>query len=275
MKIIFSIIIFFQVISVSAQKITHNKANEKKLLTEATNFRIDSFVYYVNPFITDYYVPIEKEFTPPWLPAHLIKNRPDLYDNYNDLLREYSHIGVSRDTIINHKIRRSLTEYLDHEKKLYPEKPLFGYTIGEIWFTDIKTNVQIISLSHRYAHSEKPLQINFSNDSLKNTSMICQLYYFENDTLKIISSSLYDSLELDKYSFWKTTDFIKIMSEVPFYTRSIVKNGHRIFETVKNTPNGPVVVGNQAWYLRYWWAIAAGLIIIVLLVFLIRRKSKK
>lgn len=277
MKILLTLFFATSILIVNAQKVTRKEAVEKKLLTEASNFRIDSVIYYCNPFVTVYFEPIEQDYKPAWLHASLVSKRPDLFDDYANIAPKYSHDSMIKDSTKLEEYKRLSIESLKIIKLSNIGKPLFGYTFGEIWFTELEKNISIVSVLHIYMNDSIPLQFNFFNNPWdKGTGAV--FFVWEEGLLKCLGYSLCDLLQLDKYDFWDFKDFQKILSAVPTYKRSFIKNGHRIFETVKNTPNGPVVVkddSNQAWYLKYWWALAAGAIVFLLLVVALARKKKK
>lgn len=281
MRLLFTILGLAFILFANAQKITREKAVKTQLLTEAANFRIDSVVYYCNPFITNYFEPIERDYKPAWLQASLISRRPDLFEDYITDAIKYSHSSISQDTAMIAKTKKDRIETISQLKFANKNKPL-SYTLGEIWFTELEKNVTMVAVSHFFKPDSVSLNINLEKDSLSINSIGAKFYILSNGIVKNVGVGINEQLQLDNYRFWAFNDFKKIMSIVPTYKRSFIVNGHRIFETVKNTHNGPVVVdkngniiGSQPWYLKYWWALAAGLAIIALLVLFVRRKSKK
>jgi len=86
-----------------------------------------------------------------------------------------------------------------------------------------------------------------SNNPFKDLGSITVPYIYEDNLLKLANQPyVFDEVLKSKSVIWRGLifkDFSVLLANASTYTRSRLVNGHRIFETVKNTPNGPVVVG--------------------------------
>ena len=91
-----------------------------------------------------------------------------------------------------------------------------------------------------FAKIEDNGSITFPNPFNK-MGYVLSSYIFEDDILKFLGLSIYKEKIGGRQMgtpFSEFTDSLKVSSS---YVLSTIKNGKRIFETIENTPNGPVV----------------------------------
>jgi hypothetical protein len=115
MKLIITLLGITFILFANAQKVTRKEAVKQKLLTEAANFRIDSVIYYCNPFITNYFEPIEKDYLPAWVQAYMVNNRPDLYANYANIALKFSHSSMIQDSAKIEEFKKQSIESPDFD----------------------------------------------------------------------------------------------------------------------------------------------------------------
>jgi len=255
--------------------------------------KVDSIIYYQNPLVLKYDTIQEKNTMPVWFPAYCAEKNPFFFRDYIKEAPKYFHSMIKG---IDNELKRKLDIFDKYTLKEIQPIP-YEYVFAELWLTAKETNQKVILvISNNISDNIPDMDYNKLDTTLlgkrqpyfeSNPDAYHEIYsgftntccYIYEDSLWKLASQMYVIKELinkhgDIY-YGGIKSFKQFIERADRYTRGRIVNGHRIFETVKNTPNGPVVVSNQAWYLKYWWALVIGLVIIALLALLIRRKSKK
>ncbi|MDP3441965.1 MAG: LPXTG cell wall anchor domain-containing protein [Ignavibacteria bacterium] len=255
---------------------------------------VDSIVVYDDPYVItngeiEYY-----GFSPVWLKGFCSTNIPTFFKRDASKAMPYVHHSLD---IEEFGLQQFYDKWVPN-----PNINLAIYILGDIYFHD-KINKDMYIMSPIWAAPfNYPVRISQldttklgGNHRVKLDS--CDTYYpfYQNDHgaflfykyedgvfKKCRDSYLYEVLRWDLKAsggmFSSAKGFITMVNRQKTYTRSRLVNGHRIFETVKNTPDGPVVVGEndgKAWVTRYWWAIAIGLAVVGLLGFVVFRRRNK
>ncbi len=282
---------FTLLLSVKAQETapeSNGGGKTEVYLDKLPDIKIEKLVFYQNPLFIEY-EKLTDDYVPEWYPAYCA-------NGYFAYFKDYAHEAVK----YFHSISGITTEQLSIPIKVIKEKSLtlqdlypnpYEYMFGEIWFTYQETKERIV-LVMGYVPPSKVDNVNFgdinstgkisSDNPFKDLGNITMPFIYEDNLLKLANQPyVFDEVLKSKSVIWKGVvfdDFSVLLKNASTYTRSRLVNGHRIFETVKNTPNGPVVVGGsegKAWYQRYWWAIAGGLLALVALSYFILRRRKK
>ena len=225
----------------------------KVYLDKLPDIKIEKLVFYQNPLFIEY-EKLTDAYIPEWYPAYCA-------NGYFAYFKDYAHEAVK----YFHSISGITTEQLSKPIQLIKEKGLtlqdlypnpYEYMFGEIWFTCPKTNEKIV-LVMGYVPPSKVDNVSFgdinstskisSNNPFKDLGSITVPYIYEDNLLKLANQPyVFDEVLKSKSVIWRGLifkDFSVLLANASTYTRSRLVNGHRIFETVKNTPNGPVVVG--------------------------------
>lgn len=257
---------------------------------------IDSIVVYDDPYIITNGEIEDHGFSPVWLKGFCSTSIPTyFYKKAKDGLQYvHSSINVSEE---------SLQEFYNKwVPKPDPNIDLTRYILGDIYFHDKSSNEKYIycpAWGGRYNLPVRLSQLDTAKLGGRNRNKLDNsdayypfyrddhgtyfLYKYEDGVYKKCDGLfLYGVLKWDTQAsggtFSSAKGLIKLVDRQKTYTRSRLENRHRIFETVKNTPKGPVVVGEndgKAWVTRYWWAIAIGLAIVGLLGFVVFRRRNK
>lgn len=239
-----------------------------KYYDKLEHIKIDKIVYYETPYTTLCNKP-QEEYQPSWYWGYCAVSYPLAFENYTDDAKFYmtSDLQLSKDELI---------AYENEFKNIKPEgfKAPYMYYFGEIYFTDKKTTKEyLMTLAYRL---DKPIeQVDFSKiDTLKfkipwdkrkkdlsgkakdvevlfvlpTTSKYFSLedgVYKGGSTINIRTNIL-ERGDKDLYFEGGRLDKFHIMlRRAPNFVRSKIVNGERIFETVKYTPNGMVVIGKD------------------------------
>ena len=257
---------------------------------------VDSVIYYQNPLVLRYDTIQEETTIPIWFLAHCADKNPFFFRNYLKEAPKYFH-SMFQD--IDSELKRKLDIFNKYTLEEIQPVP-YNYVFAELWLTNKETNQKVILvISNQILH---PIH-DMDYDNLDTTLLGKLPHYFETnpnryqeiysgwtntccyiyeDSLWKYASQKYVLNELvnkgEKIYYGGIKSFKYFIERADSYTRGRIVNGRRIFETVKNTPNGPVVVsknGGKAWYQRYWWAIAGSLAALALLAYLVLGRKKK
>jgi len=263
---------------------------------KADHLKVDSIIYYQNPLVLKYDTIQEKNTIPVWFPAYCAEKNPFFFRNY---LKEAPAYFQNRLQITDSILKKSLDIYNQYSLEEIKPEP-YNYIFAEIWLTSKETDQKVILvISNRILHYIPKMDY----DNLDTTLLGKGQPYFESNPdvyHEIYSGFTNTYCFIYEDSLWKFADQMYVIKEIvnkngviyyggiksfkqfikraDSYTRGRIVNGHRIFETVKNTPNGPVVVGEndgKAWCQRYWWAITGCLAALALLAYFILRRRKK
>lgn len=221
---------------------------------------VDSIIYYQNPLVLKYDTIQEENTMPVWFPAYCAENNPFVFHNY---LEEAPTYYQSRLQITSSDLKRKLDIFDQYSLKEIQPFP-YEYVFAEIWLTCKETDEKIILVIYNRILQTIP---NMDYNNLDTTLLGQRPPYFEtnpNPLHEIYSGFTSTCCYIYEDSLWKHADqryvikdLINKQKEVYYggiksfkyfieraksYTRGRIVNGHRIFETVKNTPNGPVVV---------------------------------
>lgn len=264
-----------------------------------SNIRIDSIILFDDPYIICNAEHEKSGFVPIWSKAYDAAGVPISFKRNAYEGVKYLHSSLNIE--IN-----ELQEFYDTwVPKPDPTIDLTWYVLGDIYFYDRITKKNYIyspAWGCRYNLPVRLSQLDVNQLGLVDESELdtCDLYYpfYRDDhgtySFYIEEGQIFkkcDALLLYDICNWKpkgkggtfssAKGFLKLLERQDSYIRSRIVDGKRIFETVKNTPEGPVVVRNQndtgdetsCWIVRYWWAIMGSILLIIfLLVFLKRNK---
>lgn len=214
---------------------------------------IDKLIYYQNPLVLEYNSLIDKEYVPIWYKPYCANAN---YEYFKDYPKEAAGLFQSISGVTEEK----LSEYLKKTKAKGSLKDNlllpFTYIFGEIWITYRKTGEQIIytqsyesektipKLEFREPVVKKNL-LNEKTDSIKELSGSITSYIYENGILKRANQPIVWKGMIcnnSKYMISGSLNSFKdILFRAPRYIRSVVKDGKRVFETIENTKEGPVV----------------------------------
>jgi|GEM_PF-4536919 len=261
-----------------------------------THIAIDSIICYDDPYVITNGKIEELGFSPVWLNGFCSTNIPTFYDRNASKAMPYIHNSLDIE-------ETALQKFYDEWVPKPDQNNDFSiFILGDIYFHNITTNEKYIKSPIWAVPFNQPVRISQldttklgghnstkldSNDVYfsfyQNDHGAFLFYKYENGVYKKCRDSyLYEVLSWDLKAsggmFSSAKGFITTVKNQKTYTRSRLVNGHRIFETVKNMPNGPVVVrenDGKAWSQQYWWAIAGGLLALVALSYFILRRRKK
>lgn len=223
---------------------------------------VDSIVVYDDPYIVTNGEIEKLGFSPVWLKGFCSTSIPTYFNRKAKDGLQYIHnsIKVSEE---------SLQEFYNKwVPKPDPSIDLTTYILGDIFFHDKSSNEKYIYSPAWRARYNSPVRLSrldvaklgeLNRDKLDSTDAFFPFYrddhgtYFfykyEDDVYKkCFDLILVEVLKWDLKSFSvysSAKDIINLAGRQKTYVRSRLSNGKRIFEIVKNTPNGSVVVSNQ------------------------------
>ena len=215
------------------------------------NIVVEKRVLYQIPYCLEYCNTIEP-YVPEWYPAYCANGYWDYFDNYaRDAVKYfYSKMNISSEQLAQHV--ESVKPTLEGKTPFEKYSGRYQYYYGEIWLRVKSTNERIVLLmgyqdqqmerkkDASFAKIEDNGSITFSNP-FKGQGNATIHFIFEDNILKFLRYSIYQEKTGNKRmgtSFSDFTDSLKVSSN---YVLSTIKDGKRIFETIENTPNGPVV----------------------------------
>lgn len=257
------------------------------------NIVIDSIIFYDDPFVITEDKIESKGNSPVWIKGFCSTSLPTFFDLDAKKGIKYIHSSIAATEI----------DLQDFYNKWKPNDKLTRYMLGDIYFHDNKTNKRYIwtiswamlnNNSVRLSNLDlsKFRNRNCENDKYelfyKNDYSSFYFYVKENGVYKKCNDLyLFEVLNWDIRSkggtFKSGRKFIEFVSRQKKYIRSRIVNSKRIFETVKNTPNGKVVVPiknkniNKVTLQRekdYKWYIVVGLFLILGLLLILRKRRK-
>lgn len=233
------------------------------------NIKIDKIVYYENPYTTLYNKPIETTYKPNWYWGYCASNYPLAFNNFTKEASKY-------DASDNQSSEQELADYENKFKTLKKEQFTvpYNYYYGEIYFTDKKTKKQYLMtmaylMSNEYKDLDfikldslkfkkrKPIEKGKNIADLEPKEIItylpttCEYYVLETGIYKLGNlDNIHDNIlrQGDHSLFFegnRLDQFYNMLRRAPSYIRSRFENGERIFETVKQTPKGIVVIGKK------------------------------
>lgn len=226
-------------------------------------------MHYETPYLTLCNKPEEAEYKPNWYWAYCATNYPPAFSNFaSEAIKYYAANNPSSTTELENYERTFKT--MNKEDFRLP----YIYYFGEIYFTDNKTGEKyIMTMSYRLNKEYKDLDfakidtLKFKNrkpiakgkkitdlsvnEILPHLPTTSEFYSFEDNIYKAGNPSyIYDNIlrQGDHNLYFKgdaLDQFYVMLRRAPNYIRSRIVNGKRIFETVKQTPKGIVVVGKK------------------------------
>lgn len=264
-----------------------------------SHIQIDSIVFYDDPYVISNTVHENNGFKPVWQLAYDATANPLSFgkDAKKAMLYLHESLGIEESGLQNF--------YNNWIPKPDPNIDLTWYALGDIYFTDKNSQIHYIYSPAWGARYNLPVRLSeldtaklgvLDRDELDSSDMYYpfyrddhgtySLYVYEDNIYKDYKAlELYDILKWNHKSsggtFSSAKGFIKLVDRQETYIRSRLINGNRIFETVKNTPNGPVVVGekddekDKAGEQSYWWMIVIGLVAVALLGYVVFKRRKK
>ena len=230
----------------------NSQSNYKEIpLDSVGGVIIEKLIYYKQPLEIKKNIFIDDGFLPIWFDAYRITSDDGYYKNKpEEALKLYQkRNGMS----IQRIIRSTSDTTIQNRKKRYFSKFPMNYIYGEIWFTFISTGEKIILTLNTIKEKEYAFP-KFKDPSKFNDEMIDSLeihnspkmYIYEDGIYKVGDQVyLFEKLENGKTIDYTLKGFKGILYRTPSYIRSVKKDGKRIFETVQNTPSGPVVTNTN------------------------------
>ena len=255
---------------------------------------IDSIVVYDDPYLFKNGEIEDYGFSPVWINGFCSTNNPAFFNRDAIKAMDYVHQSLN--------IEASILQIYYDEWTPNPKVNLAIYVLGDIYFQDeVSKDKYIVSpiWAAPFNHPVRISQLDINKLGGVHRSKLdsCDTFYpfYQNDHgaflfykyengvyKKCRDSHLYEVLKWELKAsggmFSSAKGFLQLIERQETYIRSRLENGRRIFETVKNTPNGPVVVGGndgKTWFSRYWWTIAIGLAALAVLAYLVLSKRKK
>lgn len=289
---LFLILFFFgNIACLQAQYASTDSLKEIVFLDRYGEIEIENVVFYQNPLYLEY-KNITDDYTPEWYNAYSANGHFDYFKDYPNEAVKYFHSisGVTVEQLT--KPLQIISEKHLSLHEIYPNP--YEYIYGEIWFVYKKTKQNIVLVmgcvvENKLDNIEFDGDVSLtegkqSNNPFKNRFNYEQPYIYEDNTLKRANQSYVfnEVLQSDKI-IWKGTsfsEFTTLLANAKSYTRSRLENGQRIFETIKNTPDGPVVIKQGGvekapdnWFYNYWWALIAIVLFGLLIIVLKRKRS--
>lgn len=261
-----------------------------------SHIQIDSIVFYDEPYIISNAVHENNGFKPVWIRAYDAVSNPLAFERDAKKAMPYLHESIGKSEL---EVQNFFNKWIP---KPDPKIDLTWYVLSEIFFTDKITQVHYIYVPAWGARYNLPVWLSqldttklggYHHSELDSSDIYYpfyrddhgtySFYIFEDSTYKncdglLMYNVLKWNMQANGGMFKSAKGIIALINRQKTYTRSRLVNGHRIFETVKNTPNGPVVVrenDGKAWSQQYWWAIAGGLAALALLAYFILIRRKK
>lgn len=234
------------------------------------NIKIDKVVYYESPYTMIAHKPIETTYFPSWYWGYCAKNYPLAFKDYT---AEANSFMLPPKSFSESELKAYETKF----KSLKPEDfPMpYVYYYSEIYFTDKKSQKQYLALLTYEFEKESP-KMEFNKIDIQKFKVPKDWRYKNSKAESDVFVQVYDAptvtsyYVLDKDGVYKGGDtaeihenilkngnknimvgenrldhFLDMLKRAPNYIRSWIENGERFFETVKQTPNGIVVIGKK------------------------------
>jgi hypothetical protein len=253
-KINILLICFGAATSYAQNKVIHAKQLVSAQFDTLSHIKIDKIVFYQHPIYTKYITLTDTSYIPAWYKAyHAANNSEEYEDRIDDILPLFhSSAGVNKEKVIS-VINDEKTKGHTKAYQMYPHK----YYFGEIWFTYLKTGEKMMALLDYTSQAFLPaLDLNLpiqkqnwtieeclDKDKTKSGSLL--FFIQENGITKYANPSYVYTQVVQRNNSYAALgglmEFKDMLYRVPTYIRSTIKDGKRIFETIENTPNGPVV----------------------------------
>ncbi|MBS2210451.1 hypothetical protein KEM09_03515 [Carboxylicivirga mesophila] len=257
---------------------------------------IDSIFLYDDPYIITNGVIEDYSYSPVWLEAFCAITIPTYFNRNVEGAIPYLHSSL--------EVTKSALQ--KHYSNWHPSNGLVIYILGDIYFHDIVTNDKYIKTPIWVTDFNHPVCLSLLDTAKlgqpRNSTEIdsCDAYsqFYQNDHgafffykyeshkyKKCRERYLYEVLKWDINApggmYKSLKGFIELIEKQDTFTRSRVVNDKRIFETVNNTPDGPVVVKpndekketNSKMLIDYWWALLFGAVLVILVVLLMRKRK--
>ena len=235
-------------------------AQERNLpIYSLSHITIDSVVMYDDPFKVTNGELENKGYSPVWLNAFCATAVPTFFDRDAKKALLYIHKSFNLD-------EAALQSFYDN----WVPNPILDiditiYILGDIYFHDNINNERYIYTPMWGTRYDLPVRLSALDTAFLGTPNKSQLdsidvffpfyrndhkawffYILENGVYKKCKDLLlYDVLKWNMKDFSiqsSAKELIEIIYSQKNYARSRLENGHRVFETVMNTPKGPVVV---------------------------------
>lgn len=263
-------------------------------IDSVTHIQIDSIIVYDTPYVICNAEHENNGFKPVWNKAYDATSNPHLFHHKAHNAMPYLHKSLE---IEENKLQKFYDTWVQQPDSSID---LTWYVLGDIYFHDKESSyIYSPAWGARYNIPVQLSDLNIDNLGLIDRSELdtCDMYYpfyrddhgtfsfyiLEDGNYKDCKASMiYDILQWDikalDGTFGNAKRFLEFIKRQKTYTRSRIENGQRIFETIKNTPDGPVVVkqvdDNETpdnWLYKYWWVLAA-IVLFGLLVIALKRK---
>lgn len=233
------------------------------------HIKIDKIVYYETPYTIVRSKPVETIYKPNWYWGYCAGFNPLAFENF---VKE-ANIHYALDNQTPEVELEKFEQQFNTLKEEQFEVP-YDYHYGDIYFTDKKTKKQyLMTMSYRFIKEFQNLDFskldtlkfkhpkvlekgkNFKelsvNEAIVYLPTTSTYYTLENGTYKlgnlvnIVTNVLGEGNSKSFFKGNRFDEFCVMLRRVPNYIRSRVENGQRFFETVKQTPNGIVVIGKK------------------------------
>lgn len=246
-----------------------NSKVPKNYLDKISHIKIDKIVYYETPYATVRNKPLETTYKPDWYWAYCASSYPLAFNNFAKEANKYFASDFQQSEIELQNYEKDFKEMREDQF----ETP-YEYHYGDIYFTDKKSNKQyLMTLTYRFIKEFQNLDfVKLDTLRFKNPKVLDRGKSFKelNPNEAIIylpTTSSYYTLEDGIYKAadivnihknvlgeGNTKSFIKgkkfgefntMLRRASNYIRSRIESGDRVFETVKQTPKGIVVIGKK------------------------------
>lgn len=242
----------------------------RKSYDKLDNIKIDRVVYYESPYTMIAHKPIETTYLPSWYWGYCATNYPLAFKNY---AAEANAFMLPPKSFSETKLKEYETRFKNLKPKDFPMPYVYCYS--EIYFTDKKTQKQYLAVLAYIFEKESP-NMEFNKIDIQKFKVPKDWRYKNSKAESDVFVQVYDAptvtnyYVLDKDGVYKEGDNVEIRKNVvqngnsnimiaenrldhfqdmlkraPKYIRSYIENGERIFETVKQTPNGIIVIGKK------------------------------
>jgi hypothetical protein len=253
-KIIILLICFGSATSYAQNNVIHAKQLVSAQFDTLSHIKIDKIVFYQHPIYTQYYTLSDTSYIPIWYQTfHAVNHSEEYETRIDDFLKLFhSSIVVTKEKVLT-VINKIKTNGHNAAYQMYP----YQYYFGEIWFTYLKTGEKMMALLDYTSQTlllalDLNLPIKKENWTIeenldKDKTKSAGFEFFiqeEGITKKANMFYVYTQVIQRNNSYAALGDlreFKDMLYRVPTYIRSTIKDGKRIFETIENTPNGPVV----------------------------------
>jgi len=222
-----------------------------------TYLKIDKLIFYQDPLEFKYGSIVESSYMPEWYKAYCANSNYEYFKNYPQEAVHFFHSksGVTEEKLAEHMKNTEAKGGLKKSMELLP----YSYFFGEIWLTYLKTGEQIV-ITQSYDLEKQIPNVKFNQpikaknernekvDSLKSKLIGINAYILEDKLLKRANQrDVIDQMILNSSYFYAAniTSFKDMLYRSPQYIRSVIVDGKRVFETIKNTKDGSNVISTS------------------------------